>query len=189
MDDIAVNPDLYDPFREPVLLAVAGAFLLVILLLRLFAPRKTDAIVYLGAFMVTTVALDPVLRYAYAEARLVWRQTAVLRQIGSADPLRERDPLFGLLQMYLKANPAHPLVVVDDEKGETARWAAYYLAPRPIVRASERILADAVPAPGDPPRWVLTGGGMPALPENADVNIEGRVGNWILLRLQGKEGP
>lgn len=189
MDDIAVNPDRYDLFQEPALLAAAAAWLLLILLLRLVAPRKTDAALYIGACMVTAVALDPVLRYAYAEARLLWKQTGVLRKLGSADLLRERDPLFGLLQIYLKSDPASALVVIDDEKGETSRWAAYYLAPRPILRANARILTDAVPAPGDPSRWVLVGGGMPPLPDTADVSIEGRVGDWLLLRLQGKEMP
>lgn len=185
MDDIALNPDYYDLFREPVLVGVVVAWLGLILLMRLVAPRKVDIMVYLGAFALGATALDPVLLYARAELPLLAKQTALLRKAGSADALRERDPLFGLLQIYLKSNPATPLVVIEDETGETERWAAYYLAPRPIVRSPLTGLAGLVPESGDASRWVLAKQ-MPPMPEGAAVSIEGRVDDWLLIKLSSE---
>lgn len=187
MDDITLNPDYYDLFREPVLVGVVFAWLAVILLLRLLKSRQVDLVVYLGAFAVGATALDPVLLYAKNEIQLLAKQTAFLRKAGSADALRERDPLFGLLQIYLKSNPDMPLVVIQDETGETERWAAYYLAPRPIVRSPAGGLSGLVPEAGDAARWVLAKQ-MPPIPAGAAVSIEGRVDDWLLIKLSSESG-
>jgi hypothetical protein len=188
MDDIALNPDFYDLFREPVLAGAAFGWLFLLLALRAFSQRASDVFFYIGAFILGATAADPVLAYVKAEVPLLIEQSKLEWQAKSADPLRERDPFFALLQVYLKANPSHPLTVVSSEDGDTIRWARYYLSPRPVVLATEEQLANFLPSPDEPARWILTNK-TPRVPADADLAVEGRVDDWLLFRLQHRGTP
>jgi hypothetical protein len=182
MDDIALNPDYYDLFREPVLLMMAGAWLLLVVAFRRIRPRFADSILLAGCIVMLAVSWQPVWDYLKVEVPVLVEQSKAQWKSGSADSLRERDPVFGLLQIYLKSNPALPLAVLNDHAGETFRWAAYYLYPRPVILATPEGLANAVPAPGEPARYVLSRG-TPSLPADLNIAIEGRVDDWLLFRV------
>lgn len=182
MDDIALNPDLYDLFREPALMWVTGSWLALILVLRGIRPRFADSLLLFGAIMLLLVTWQPVYLYLKYEVPVLVAQSRAQWKSKSADALREQDPIFGLLQIYLKSNPAYPLAVINDASGETIRWAAYYLYPRPVVMTTPTALVNAVPGTGDAPRYVLSRG-TPSLPADINIGIEGRVDDWILFRM------
>ncbi len=187
MDDIAVNPESYDLFREPALLALTATWFALIFIFRFVKPRVSEVLVYLGGAILVFAALVPVIQYTIDEVPLLIRQTKTQLETGSADTLRERDPIFGLVKAYRTSDPGFPLAVVSQvEDPETIKWAAYYLYPRPVVRTTVENLANAVPERNEPPRFVLAKG-TPALPADVDVTIESRLGDWVLFTMRPAE--
>lgn len=178
MDDIALNPDLFDPFRSPLLLGILCAWLAVIIIWR---KRPMPALA--GLIVIYMVAWRPVSGYVVQSLPKLVAHTKVTWQRGTTAWYREQDPVYRLLQLYVAANPAYPLAIVDDPGGEATRWARYYLFPRPVLPATAEALASAAPAPGEPPRYALSRG-MPALPAELDLSIEGRYAEWVLFKVR-----
>ena len=188
MDDIALNPDLYDLFSEPALLALTAAWLLALALLQGFAPRISRVLLIAGGVLVSLSAADPVLSYLGSEVRLLRTQTATLRVNRSADFLRARDPLFELLTEFRGRAGNEPLAVVDDKPGgDLYRWTAYYQHPITVYAATPALLARSIAADGKP-RYALTQG-APAFPADLNLSMEARHGDWILFRVEKQVRP
>ena len=188
MDDIALNPDLYDLFSEPALLALTAAWFLALAVLQAFAPRISRTLLVTGGVMVSLAAADPVLSYLGSEVRLLRSQTATLRANHSADFLRARDPLFELLAEFRGRVGNEPLAVVDDRPGgDLYRWAAYYQFPVTVAVSTPALLARAITTDGKP-RFALTQG-APAFPADLNLSMEARHGDWILFRVEKQVRP
>jgi hypothetical protein len=183
MEDIAVNTDFYDLFSRPFVSALIVLWLSSVAAARYFGAAWSRRIALGGLGLVFVVSSQPVLYTADQLVPELIDQTKVNRAAGSADSLRERDPIFRLFQVYVELSPAYPLAVINDPDGEALRWARYYLHPRGVVRATAEGLADTAPRPKDPPRYALSRG-SPALPAGVNIFIEARHEDWLLFKVQ-----
>ncbi len=181
MDDIFINPEPYDLFGEPALAIVAGVWLTAILLLRLRSRRAAAGVAFGGLVVVTVVTFRPIISYLGPEIGVLAAQTSLVLEEGNADPQRERDPVFALLQTFRKGGVTDALAVVDDPRGEGERWARYYLHPHPVVRTDAQELAALVSEAGEA-RYALSRG-APAMPADVRLSVEERHGEWMLLRV------
>lgn len=184
MDDIAINPDFYDLFGEPVLLGIVIAWLALVFLIRFFRPAAADTVAYTGMVLVFLTAASPVAEYVAAEIKVLRPQTATAWRSRSVDGVRERDPVFQILQLYLQNNPAQPLAVIDDPDGEAYRWSSYYLYPRPVEKSTAEALGRTV-AGSNVSRFVISRG-MPAFAADVNVSMEARHDDWMLIKIQGQ---
>jgi hypothetical protein len=183
MDDILINPDFYDLFAEPALAILLALWLVSMAAMRLWSERATGWVLLAGMSVIFWVAWQPVLTQVIYGIPVLTSQTQLAMQAGSADPLRDRDPIFQLLRAYRDDAPAYPLAIVEDPHGEAARWARYYLYPRQVVSTTAEAVAGAAPGPDDPPRDVLSLG-MPAFPASIQVSLKERHDNWVLFQVR-----
>ncbi len=182
MDDLFIDPERFDLFSEPALAMVTFGWLALLLLLRRVAPRAGRILLGLALAAILLTAADPVFEYAATVTPVAKRQTEAVLEAGSADPIRERDPVFALLGPYRREAAGRPLTVIDDPNGEGLRWARYYVHPHPVLNVDPAALATSAPAEGEGPLFVLSRG-MPAVPATLAVEMVERHGEWMLFRV------
>lgn len=183
MDDLLINPAVYDPFTAPVVLFIlAGLWLLALPVMRWLAPKWSSRLLWSGAAVVLLASLETVVGHTVPELGELKDNSRLVIEEGSADLLRERDPVFALLNVYRQAASPYPLAVVDDRDGEAERWARYYVHPREVVSADVETLQQELAGDLDGPRYFLSRG-APALPADVQVSIEGRHEDWLLFQV------
>ena len=186
MDELLLQPTIYAPFEAPLFLfLLIGLWFLLIVVLRRVSPRWSTRAVWSGAALLLLCSFEAVVSAVVPEMGELREQTSVIREHGSADPLREYDPVFALVNHYRQADTPLPLVVVDDEEGQMLAWARYYVHPRKAVPVDPHHLSEQFERYPRLAHYILAHGNVALpVPPGMQVDVADRHEEWILFHVR-----